>query len=181
MERAGETLSAEGRNVDNNALILETGARAKESERSKMNTIHDILEAKGQTVYATTASATIDEAVREMCRLKVGALLVLDDDTATGILSERDLLIRVLLAHRDPASTTVGEVMTRRVLYVNEDQTVSDAMATMTYRHCRHLPVVREGKVAGLVSIGDLVRAVSDEREYELRVLHEYVEGRYPG
>jgi len=158
-------------------------ARTKESERSNMNTIHDILEAKGQTVYATTASATIDEAVSEMSRVKVGALLVLDDDgTATGILSERDLLIRVLLAHRDPASTTVGEVMTRRVLYIiDEDHTVSDAMATMTYGHCRHLPVLREGKVVGLVSIGDLVRAVSDEQGYELRVLHEYVEGRYPG
>jgi len=146
-----------------------------------MSSLRDILDVKGHTVYTTTISASIDQAVIEMCRAKVGALLVVDaNGEAAGILSERDLLIRVLLAHRNPASTTVGDVMTRRVLCVEEDRTASDAMATMTHARCRHLPVVTEGKLAGLVSIGDLVRTVSDEQEYELRVLHEYVEGRYP-
>ena len=147
-----------------------------------MNTIRDILEVKGRTVHTTVASATIDEAAIEMCREKIGALLVLDEEgKATGILSERDLLTRVLLARRDPAATTVGEVMTRKVSCVETELTIPDAMRAMTYGRYRHLPVVAEGKVIGLVSIGDLVRAVSGDQERELRALHEYLEGRYPG
>ncbi len=147
-----------------------------------MNTIGDILHMKGRTVHTTGISATIDDAVIEMCGAKIGALLVLDDEgRAAGILSERDLLTRVLLAHRDPATTTVEEVMTRRVFCIDTCSTVSEAMGAMTYGRYRHLPVVTEGKVIGLVSIGDLVRAVSGDQERELRALHEYVEGRYPG
>jgi CBS domain-containing protein len=151
-------------------------------ERSIMSTIRDILEMKGHAVYTTPISATVDEAVIEMCRVKVGALLVLDDcGRAAGILSERDLLVRVLLAHRDPSSATVGEVMTHKVFCADSDRAISDAMGAMTYGHYRHLPIVAEGRVIGLVSIGDLVRAVIDDQEHELRALHEYVEGRYPG
>jgi CBS domain-containing protein len=147
-----------------------------------MSTIRDILEMKGHAVYTTPISATIDEAVIEMCQAKIGALLVLDDGgRAAGILSERDLLVRVLLAHRDPSSTTVGEVMTHKVFCADGDRSIADAMGAMTYGHYRHLPIVAEGRVVGLVSIGDLVRAVVDDQEHELRALHEYVEGRYPG
>jgi signal-transduction protein with cAMP-binding, CBS, and nucleotidyltransferase domain len=163
-------------------MMLETCARKQHEWRSNMITIRDILDVKGKSVHTTTASAKIDDAVVEMCRVKAGALLVLDDDdVAKGVLSERDLLIRVLLAHRDPATTTVGDVMTPRVFYIDEARTITDAMATMTAEHCRHLPVLSDGKVAGLVSIGDLVRAISSEEEHELRALREYVEGRYPG
>jgi signal-transduction protein with cAMP-binding, CBS, and nucleotidyltransferase domain len=147
-----------------------------------MNTVRDILEVKGHAVHTTAASATVDEAVSAMCRVKVGALVVLDEDGNTaGILSERDLLTRVLLAHRDPASTTVGDVMTRAVFCIDEGWSLSDAMQAMTYGRYRHLPVMAENKVTGLVSIGDLVRAIGGDQERELRALHEYVEGRYPG
>jgi signal-transduction protein with cAMP-binding, CBS, and nucleotidyltransferase domain len=150
-----------------------------------MHTIHDILEVKGHEVYATGSDSTVSDAVVEMCRLKVGALLVLDDlGDPVGILSERDLMTRVLLAHRDPGTTTVGDVMTRRVVCADEDDTLSEAMSRMTRAHCRHLPVVRQGLVggvSGMVSIGDLMRAANSDHEYELRVLHDYVEGRYPG
>jgi CBS domain-containing protein len=82
---------------------------------------------------------------------------------------------------RDPASTTVGEMMTRRVFCIDKGSTLSEAMGAMTDGHYRHLPVLAEGKIVGLVSIGDLVRASSGDQERELRALHEYVEGRYPG
>jgi CBS domain-containing protein len=144
--------------------------------------MHDILEVKGHRVYTTTLSATVDEAAIEMSRVKVGALLVLDEEgQAAGILSERDLLLRVLVAHRDPAVTTVGDVMTRSVFCIDADRSLSDAMGAMTYGRYRHLPVTEHGKVVGLVSIGDLVRAVNGDQERELLALHEYVEGRYPG
>ncbi len=146
-----------------------------------MNTVREVLETKGNDVYKTKADATIDDAVVEMCRVKAGALLVVDEcDRPVGVLSERDLLIRVLLAHRDPATTRVGDVMTRRIVFVDEEHSIYKAMAVMTRAHCRHLPVVREG-VVGLVSIGDLVRAAHENEEHELRVLHDYVGGRYPG
>ena len=147
-----------------------------------MSTMHDVLEKKGYEVYATTLGATVDDAVVEMCRARVGALLVRDDDgRAAGILSERDLLIRVLLSHRDPATTTVAKVMTHRLVSVEMDLTIAGAMALMTREHCRHLPVVVEGDVVGLVSIGDLALMISENQEFEIRTLHAYVEGRYPG
>ena len=146
-----------------------------------MSTMSDVLETKGRDVYTTTAQASIDDAVMEMCRAKVGALLVVDDEgEPVGIVSERDLLIRVLLAHRDPAQTRVADVMTPDLVCIDEDDTIPHAMALMTHRRCRHLPVVREG-VVGMVSIGDLVRAANCEYEHEVRALHDYVEGRYPG
>ena len=147
-----------------------------------MSTLGPILEAKGHDIYATNVTATVDEAVSEMCRVKVGALLVLDEHRRpVGILSERDLLTRVLLAHEDPHTTIVSNVMTRDLTCIELDRTITEAMALMTNMHCRHLPVVVGGDVVGIVSIGDLVRRVSVEQEYEIRALHEYVEGQYPG
>jgi CBS domain-containing protein len=146
-----------------------------------MSTVRNVLETKGRDVYTTTEGATIDEAVAEMCRAKVGAVVVVDDlGRPTGILSERDLLVRVLLAHRDPADTHVRDVMTRRLICVDEDQTVEEALSLMNQCRCRHLPVARDG-IVGIVSIGDLVRMAYGEHEYDLRVLHDYIEGRYPG
>ena len=146
-----------------------------------MNTMRDVLDWKGNEAYATKPDATVDDAVVEMCRVKVGALLVVENGRNVGIISERDLLIRVLLAHRDTAKTLVKEVMTGRVVTIDIDDTVHCAMTMMTHKRCRHLPVVEDGEIVGVVSIGDLVRTLSQEQEHELRVLHEYVEGRYPG
>jgi CBS domain-containing protein len=146
-----------------------------------MNTMRDVLEWKGNETYATKPEATIDDAVVEMCRVKVGALLVVEKGRNVGIVSERDLLIRVLLAHRDTSKTLVKDVMTSRVVTVDIDDTVAHAMTMMTQRRCRHLPVAEDGEIVGIVSIGDLVRTLVQEQEHELRALHEYVEGRYPG
>jgi CBS domain-containing protein len=160
---------------------MEIVSTARTEWRFEMNTVRQVLESKGREVYTVSAESTIDDAVTEMCRVKVGALLVSGPDgDIAGILSERDLLLRVLLAHRDPAKTTVNDVMTRKVVCIDEDNTISGAMALMTRRRCRHLPVVGNG-VVGMISIGDLARAVYDDDEHELRVLHDYVEGRYPG
>jgi CBS domain-containing protein len=143
--------------------------------------MEDILELKGRDVYSTTERATIDQAVSTMCASRVGALVVMDAlGRPIGILSERDLLVRVLLAHKDPATTRVLDVMTRKLICVEEDRSIDDAMAIMTEARCRHLPVVNDG-IVGIVSIGDLVRAVRGREEFEIQVLHEYIEGRYPG
>jgi CBS domain-containing protein len=146
-----------------------------------MNTIRHVLETKGYEVHSTTPTTVVLKAVDEMCRRHVGALLVLDGRAPVGVVSERDLLTRILLKRRDPAVTLVRDVMTTGIVCVELDSTIEEAMGIMTHHRCRHLPVVEHGTVVGIVSIGDLVRWASQDQQYEIRMLHEYVEGRYPG
>jgi len=146
-----------------------------------METLHRILETKGTSVHKTRPTEKVVAAVDEMCRLHVGALVVMNDDTPVGIVSERDLMQRVILERRDPQTTTAGEVMTRDVVCVGIDASPGEAMRIMTEKRCRHLPVVLDGKIVGIISIGDLVRWASRNQEYEIQMLHEYVSGRYPG
>lgn len=146
-----------------------------------MHTLRAVLETKSKTIYATTPVTTVLEAVDEMCRARVGALLVRDGETPVGILSERDLLTRIVLARRDPATTRVADIMTSDVVCIGCDESPEHAMAVMTERRCRHLPVVFDGRVIGIVSIGDLVRWASRNQEYEIRMLDEYLAGKYPG
>jgi signal-transduction protein with cAMP-binding, CBS, and nucleotidyltransferase domain len=146
-----------------------------------MVTVREVLETKGREVLSTQPGATILQAVQEMCRKHVGALLVLDRAVPVGIISERDVMTRVVLAQHDPATTHVRDVMTSDVVCIDADSSIEQAMAVMTERHCRHLPAVHGGSVSGMVSIGDLVRRASQDQEFETRMLHEYVAGRYPG
>lgn len=147
-----------------------------------MSTVRDILDSKGTTVHSIAPEATVQDAVITMCEHRVGALLVLDGERPpAGILSERDLLTRVLLQRKDPLTTRVRDVMTHHVACIDPDYDIERAMALMTNARCRHLPVLEGGKVVGLVSIGDLVREVGLEDSYELRAMREYVVGRYPG
>jgi CBS domain-containing protein len=146
-----------------------------------MNSVRCVLETKGYAVHTTAPMSTAIAAVDEMCKRHIGALLVMDGASPVGILSERDLLTRVLLTRKDPATVRVAEIMTTNIVCVDLECSIEDAMSVMTEHRCRHLPVVEDGKVVGVVSIGDLVRCVSQDQEFEIRALHEYVEGRYPG
>jgi signal-transduction protein with cAMP-binding, CBS, and nucleotidyltransferase domain len=145
-----------------------------------MSTMREVLDAKGHEVYSTSPNTTIDDAVTDMCRVRVGALLVFEGGRPIGVLSERDLMTRVILRRKDAATTRVREVMTSRIVCVDIDAKLEEAMSIMTHKRCRHLPVVVEDKVDGVVSIGDLVRWINQDQEYEIRALHDYVEGRYP-
>ncbi len=97
------------------------------------------------------------------------------------MFTERDLMTRVILARRDPATTRVADVMSDEVVYVEPTTSPAEAMAVMTERRCRHLPVAAGGELVGLVSIGDLVRWASRNQEFEIRMLTEYICGKYPG
>ena len=144
-----------------------------------MQTIGEILDEKGHDVYFISPQATVLQAVELMCARHVGALLVATAEATRGIISERDLLTRVILEQRDPATTTVEEIMTQAVACVRLTTRAREAMAVMTERRCRHLPVVSDERIVGMVSIGDLVRVASHEQEIEIRMLHEYVHGGY--
>ena len=144
-----------------------------------MDTIQNILDEKGYEVHFIAPGATALEAVDLMCAKRVGALLVATTEATLGIISERDVLTRVILEQRDPSKTKVEYVMTHAVVCIRPTTTVREAMAVMTDRRCRHLPVVRDGRIIGLLSIGDLVRWASKEQEYELRMITEYVQGAY--
>jgi CBS domain-containing protein len=140
-----------------------------------------ILEEKGHGLHVTAPEATVIEAVDMMCQARVGALLVMQSDTLVGIFSERDVMSRVVLVGLDPKRTCVGEVMTRDVVCVETDVSPDEAMAIITNRRLRHLPVVEGRRVVGVVSIGDLVRWAIRDREQSIEQLRDYVTGRYPG
>lgn len=144
-----------------------------------MDTIRDILDEKGYEVHFIAPEATALEAVDLMCAKRIGALLVATSEATLGIISERDVMTRVILERREPEETRVERVMTRAVACVHLDTHAREAMALMTERRCRHLPVVADGAVVGMVSIGDLVRWGSREQEIEIKMLTEYVRGGY--
>ncbi len=146
-----------------------------------MKPIESILETKGHGLRVTTPGDTVLAATEAMCAARVGSLLVMDGDVLRGIFSERDLLTRVVLARLDPSTTRVGDVMTADVVCIGPDLPLREAMEIVTERRVRHLPVVLDGRVIGLVSIGDLVRRTLEENTVEIDHLRGYVEGRYPG
>jgi len=146
-----------------------------------MATLRTILDEKDATVHTADPDSTILEAVGKMCQLRVGALLVERSGQPLGILSERDIMTRFVLERRDPLETTVDEIMTHDVLCIDLDRSPEEAMSLMTERRVRHLPVMEGRRVIGIVSIGDLVRWASRDKEYEIRTLREYVTGVYAG
>jgi CBS domain-containing protein len=142
-----------------------------------MNKVSEILGDKGRDVLKIDAEAPVLEAVKQMIDANVGSLLVTDGDEVTGIVTERDYLRRVTLEGRTDRETAVREIMSKPLIAVTLDTTVDECMALMTDRRVRHLPVVDEGAVVGLVSIGDLVKATIDEQEFTINQLKSYIAG----
>jgi len=146
-----------------------------------MGRVADLLRAKGREVHTVSPAATVYEAVDRMVRHNVGSLLVVEGDEIHGIITERDYLREIVLKGRTSRETPVREVMTARVVCVGPDDTIEGCMAIMTEKRIRHLPVVEEGRIAGLVSIGDVVKRLSMDQRAEIRYLTEYITGKYPG
>jgi IMP dehydrogenase len=144
-------------------------------------TVSEVLAEKVSEVHHVQPSDLVTSAVQTMCDRRIGAVLVCKEQTPVGIFTERDVMSRIILQQRDPTKTTVNEVMTRDVVAIEPTTTTGEAMAIMTERKCRHLPVVQGGKVIGVLSIGDLVRHLSRAQEFEIRMLTDYVQGVYPG
>ena len=142
-----------------------------------MRQVRHLLEAKGNAVYTIAPDAPVLDAIRTMAERGIGALLVMQSGELTGILSERDYARKVILKGRSSRDTAVSEIMTPTPLCVSPASSVDECMRLCTDRRVRHLPVVDGGKVVGVVSIGDLVKAAIDDQAVEIDQLQRYIAG----
>ena len=134
-----------------------------------------VLDHKGSKVETVPAETTVLTAVKRMNECKIGALLVTVGGRPVGIFTERDVLVRVVAAGLDPKTTPVNEVMTRNPVIVRSDVTVNDAMMVITERRCRHLPVIDDSDLRGLISIGDLTSWLVRHQQRTIEDLHDYM------
>lgn len=144
-----------------------------------MSRVSEILEHKGGMVLSVNSNETVLNAISLMAEVNIGAVLVLEDETIVGIFTERDYLQKIALKSRSSQDTKLGEVMTTPVISAEPGDSVQQCMETMTTCHCRHLPVVDNGKLLGIVSIGDLVKKMLDEKQNEVEKLSQYITGTY--
>lgn len=142
-----------------------------------MKLVQHLLDRKGREIITISADASVFDAIRLMAEREVGSLLVMEGDDLQGIITERDYARKVILKGRSAETTAVGEIMTTDVVTTTDRQTVNDCMSLMTERRIRHLPVVVDGNVVGLISIGDLVNAIISGQQEEIEQLENYISG----
>ena len=143
-----------------------------------MSQVSEILEEKGRNVLRIESGASVFEAVQQMVEANVGSLLVTEDGEITGIVTERDYLRRVAVDARNDKETSVGAIMSSPVVVVTPETSIDECMALMTNRRIRHLPVIDGGELAGIVSIGDVVKFKSREQRFEIQFLQDYIAAR---
>lgn len=137
--------------------------------------VHDLIKHKGSNVESTSPETSVDAAIVHMTAKHIGSLLVISDGELVGIVTERDLIARVLAARRDPLTTIVREVMTRELILVRSHDTIDRALAIVSDCRCRHLPVVDGGKLLGLISAGDLTAWIVRDQRQTIEDLHQYI------
>jgi CBS domain-containing protein len=140
-----------------------------------MITVRQLLDKKGRQIFSIAPGTAVLEAIRLMAERHVGALLVMEGETLSGIVSERDYARKVILMGRSSADTPVRDIMTAAVITVQPETPVEKCMQVMTDRRVRHLPVIEAGRVVGMVSIGDLVKAVIAEQQQHIEQLESYI------
>ena len=140
-----------------------------------MTRIADLLKHKGQDIWSLPPDATVYEAIDQMAEKSVGALLVMEGERLVGIVSERDYARKVILKGKASQETLVREIMSRPVICVGPGFTIDETMALMTEKRIRHLPVVVEERVMGVISIGDVVRGIIEDKEFYIQQLTNYI------
>ena len=142
-----------------------------------MKTVRDILKVKGADVWCVEPDATVFDALQRMAEKEVGALVVMEGTQVVGLISERDYARKIILHGRASPTTLVKEIMTSHVVYTHLDQSVEECMALVTEKRIRHLPVMAEGKLVGVVSIGDLVKSIISDQQFIIEQLVRYISG----
>ena len=143
-----------------------------------MTTVTQLLRTKGHEVVSVSAETSVFQALKVMAEKNIGALLVIEAERLVGVLSERDYARKVILKGKASKDTSVREIMTAHVLYVRPEQTIEECMALMTAKRVRHLPVLEEERLVGVISIGDVVKAIIAEQEFMIEQLQNYITGR---
>ncbi len=144
-----------------------------------MNTVKQILKSKTIDIWSVSPDASVYTGLELMAEHNIGALLVLNENRLVGIFSERDYARSVILKGKSSKQTLVADVMVSNVVYVTPLDTVDNCMALMTEKRVRHLPVLEDEKLIGLVSIGDVVKQIISEQEVKIRELENYIQGSY--
>jgi CBS domain-containing protein len=142
-----------------------------------MKTVKQVLDDKGYQVHSVAPEASVYDALRKMAEEGIGALAVLDAGELAGIVSERDYARKVVLTGRDSRETAVSDIMTKNVVCVSSDIRVDASMSIMTEKCVRHLVVRDDGKINGMISIGDVVKAVIDDQQFTIEQLEHYISG----
>ena len=140
-----------------------------------MKTVRDILKVKGTGVWCVEPDATVFDALQRMAEKEVGALVVMQGAQVVGLISERDYARKIILHGRASPTTLVREIMTSHVVYTHIEQSIEECMALMTEKRIRHLPVMAEGKLVGVISIGDLVKSIIADQQFIIEQLERYI------
>ena len=142
-----------------------------------MRTVEQLLNVKGGDIWSIAPQETVYRALQIMAEKNVGALLVMENEKVVGIFSERDYARKVILKDKSSKNTSVSELMTREVVYIDADATLEESMALMTAKHIRHLPVLQKNRLIGLVTLGDVVRQLISDQQFAIRELEKYITG----
>jgi len=138
-------------------------------------TVNQLLNSKNDEIFSVTPSTLVIDAIKMMDEKKVGALLVIENDKLAGIISERDYTRKVILKNRSSAKTKVSEIMTSNLKTADPSQSLDECMVIMSHSHIRHLPVVQDGQVIGILSIMDVVKNIISEQEFTIEQLQHYI------
>ena len=144
-----------------------------------MVTVRQLLQIKSNEIWSVTPQDSVFDALQMMADRNIGVLLAIEDGKLVGIFSERDYARKVILLGKTSKDTLVSEVMTASVLYVTPEMTIVECMALMTAKHVRHLPVIENENILGIVTIGDVVKKVISEQQFTIQQLENYITGRY--
>ena len=142
-----------------------------------MAKVKDITQAKGNQIYSITPDATVYSALEQLFEKNISALLVMEGEKPLGIFTERDYARKVVLKGKSSKETLIKEIMTSELITVEEDCSIEDAMRIMTKNHIRHLPVMAENKLAGIISIGDVVKQLLQEQQFIINNMENYIKG----
>ncbi len=142
-----------------------------------MQTIKQLLDKKNGEIQTIDKNSSVYDAIKAMSDHHIGSLLVMEDDQLIGIITERDYSRNVILKGKSSKSTPVKDIMVSKVLCAKPHQSIQECMALMTDKHVRHLPIIDDGKVIGIISIGDLVKAIISEQKFMIEQLEHYISG----
>ena len=142
-----------------------------------MRTVRQLLDEKGHDIESIGPDDSVFDAIQKMADANIGSLMVVEDDRPVGIFTERDYARSVILKGKSSPTTPVREIMTSRVVYARPEQTVDQCMAVMTEKRIRHLPVMRDEKLIGIISIGDLVKSIIADQQFTIEQLEHFIHG----